>query len=68
MSKCWTIGQISLKFGLLPWQVDYAMRRVRIKESGRAGRYRFWNEDMIPAIEKALADAGYIAKGVTANA
>ena len=55
-----TSGWICRKYGVLPWQIEYAFRRGLLRASGKCGRYRFWTKADLPHVEQALRQAGYL--------
>ena len=55
-----TSGQIAKHFGVDLWQVLSLLNRKRIAEPKRHGTFRAFERAALPAIEKAMIEAGYL--------
>ncbi len=62
-----TIGDAARRLGFAVWQVRRPYETGRLPEPPRCGRYRVVSTDDLPAIEKALHEAGYRPAGASAQ-
>jgi len=62
-----TIGAVAVRFAVRPWQVRRLFESGHLPEPHRVGAYRVLIEADMPAVEKALREAGYLPEeaGVT---
>jgi DNA-binding transcriptional MerR regulator len=55
-----TLGAVANRLGCQPWQVRRLFERGLLPEPRRVATYRVVAEEDLPAVEKALKEAGYI--------
>jgi DNA-binding transcriptional MerR regulator len=58
----YTVGAVAAMFGLAPWQIRRLFERGLLPPARRIGAYRVIANKDLPIVEKALRDAGYLAK------
>jgi hypothetical protein len=63
-----TIGDVAKNLGCETWQVRRVITTGRLPEPARLGCYRIFYPDDLPRVEAALRAAGYLPRGVAANA
>ncbi len=65
MADRFTVGDIARQHSLPLWKVRRALARAvargYLAEPAKAGRYRIFPADCLPAVERILRDAGYLA-------
>jgi hypothetical protein len=59
-TRYYTLGDIARRHGCFVWQLRKLFERKLLPEPTRIGIYRVVAEEDLPAVEKALKDAGYI--------
>lgn len=62
----YTVGQCAELFGVKDWQAARVLDRGRVSFV-RVGRMRCVREEDLPAVERALLDAGYLGEAVAAG-
>jgi DNA-binding transcriptional MerR regulator len=56
-----TMGAIARRYGVTQWQVRRLFERRLLPEPARVGAYRVVDESDLPAVERALREAGYLS-------
>ncbi len=62
-----TTGTVAKRLGVRTWQVRRVCEDGRVAERGRLGAYRFWFEEDLPGVRKALVEGGYLRGGKEAQ-
>lgn len=65
--KRFTLGEVADLCGTQAWRVRRLFERGLVADCERVGRQRVVKESELPAIRKALADAGYLKKKKSAQ-
>jgi DNA-binding transcriptional MerR regulator len=55
-----TIGEVADRFSCQSWKIQRLVSRGLLPAPHRVGPYRVFNAKDLPAIKKALEDAGYL--------
>lgn len=57
-----TVGQVAELLGAQTWRVQRLIERGLGPKPSRIGRHQVFRKDDVPAVKKALQDAGYLKK------
>ncbi len=55
-----TTGQVAARLGFHPWQVRSVYNREKVPRRPRLGNTRVFHAGDLPAVERALREAGYL--------